>query len=86
VDDKGPTPEKMKSLKEALSVAMKAESRLQRDEVPLASGTRIPTQPPKFATPPKKADTKTEPKARVKAEVPLPSGEVPEETLKKILE
>ncbi len=101
-DDKGPTPEKMKSLKEALSVAMKAESRSQRDEVPLSSGenTSYSTEPqrgkPKFAIPPKKENnqpskkealvSKPDIKAEAKAEVPLPSGEVPEETLKKILE
>jgi len=69
-DDKGPTPEKMQSLKEALSAAMKEK------DTPASSELRKP----KFATPPKKETPIPKP------EVPQPSGEVPEETLKKILE
>jgi hypothetical protein len=88
--DKGPTPEKMKSLKEALAEVMKAEEKssasveLQRDKSasnpvkdgPLQTekGRSFSDSPkPKFATP-------------SKSKMPEDTKEVPEETLKKILE
>ncbi len=69
-DDKGPTPEKMKSLKEALSIAMKEKTEPPKDDNISSS--------PRFATPPKKAEVSSESAKTTK--------EVPEETLKKILE
>ena len=66
-DDKGPTPEKMKSLKEALSEAMKEK---RSEEIP-AYQKKEDREPPKTENSPKDMQT---------------AKEVPEETLKKILE
>jgi len=74
-DGKGPTPEKMKSLKEALTEAMKKKGQPTADQ----SQTEKPTQKP-IPQKPETASTKPESKETQKP------GEVPEDTLKKILE
>lgn len=66
-DDKGPTPEKMKSLKEALSAAMKEK----QSEENSAHQKKENSKPSKTETSPNNTHT---------------TKEVPEETLKKILE
>lgn len=90
-DDKGPTPEKMKSLKEALSAAMKEKT--ENNPTNSAKDGPLPTRKgrsfagstaPKFAIPPKKETPIPEPEVSLKStETP---NEVPEDTLKKILE
>lgn len=87
-DGKGPTPEKMKSLKEALADAMKEKdtkepsvpAEKKREEKPASAPTPKPTPKPapeKESVQGRSLDEKTE------EEKP---NEVPEETLKKILE
>jgi len=89
-DGKGPSLEKMKSLKEALSEAMKSQSSATGE-------SQTGKSTPKFVIPPKKENrqsTKPEPKVEEPRGDEIPPmggettklGEVPEDTLKKILE
>ncbi len=83
-DGKGPTAKNMNSLKEALAVAMKEKK------------TTVPTEAgqgkPKFAVPPKAVPLKKEETHNQTQKIDIPikdeaiAEEVPEETLKKILE
>jgi hypothetical protein len=75
-DNKGPTPEKMKSLKEALSEALK-----EKQEKKINSPNSIPNPTPISTPAPKKENTI--PSRSASTEV---QKEVSEETLKKILE
>lgn len=91
VDDKGPTPEKMKSLREALSVAMTEKSITDKsnnnNNKHSSDFDGLQRGKPKFSTPIKiKKETNQFVKTQTESKTTEIPKEVPEQTLKKILE
>ncbi len=93
IDDKGPTPEKMSSLKEALAGVMKKDISGVVENLPEIEKKKIipiksSQNKSKFTIPPKKKDVTDKVKQKTNTDIPLVQAkeEVSEETLKKILE